>query len=373
MFTTGSKYCFGIAGLGSLGAVVYMVLVNPSDVGVLALLGIAIAMSLVGGVAQFTGDFDVDSPNDAVTANVVAPANSMWPLALAVGGVFLLVGMTTDPIIFILGIVIIIAAGVEWALQSWAERASSDSAFNRFVRERALTSLELPIFVGGGVAIIAVAFSRIMLAVSPQNGAILFIVFATAVLIVGFLVSLKSNMKKSTIAATCVLGAVVLLVSGGIAGFNGNREQLVSAAAEDHYSHKECEAAESKYFDKHSENAVSMKSGISATIRVKDGKLTAQLIGIDTPVQAVTVQRSNLTTILFRNLDDAQYRLVANLGTKKIADTGVEEEIVDCTQMTGKNQTQALILKISKPSASSGPYTLTVPGLEGQEIAVVVP
>ncbi len=42
-----------------------MVLVNPSDVGVLALLGIAIAMSLVGGVAQFTGDFDVDSPNEA--------------------------------------------------------------------------------------------------------------------------------------------------------------------------------------------------------------------------------------------------------------------------------------------------------------------
>jgi hypothetical protein len=212
-----------------------------------------------------------------------------------------------------------------------------------------------------------------MLAVSPHSGAILFIVIATAVLIVGFLVSLKTNIKKSTIAAMCVLGAVVLLVSGGIAGFNGNREELVVAAAEDHYSHKECEAAKSEHFDKNSNNAVSMKSGISATIRVKDGKLTAQLIGIDTQVQAVTVQRSNLTTILFRNLDDAQYRLVANLGTKKIADTGVEEEIVDCTQMTGKNQTQALILKISKPSASSGPYTLTVPGLEGQEIAVVVP
>jgi hypothetical protein len=90
MFTTGSKYCFGLAGLGSLGAVVYMVLVNPSDVGVLALLGIAIAMSLVGGVAQFTGDFDVDSPNEAVTANAVAPANSMWPLVLAVGVVLLL-------------------------------------------------------------------------------------------------------------------------------------------------------------------------------------------------------------------------------------------------------------------------------------------
>ena len=373
MFTTGSKYCFGIAGLGSLGAVVYMVLVHPCDVGVLALLGIAIAMSLVGGVAQFTGDFDVDSPNDALTANAVAPANSMWPLVLALGVVLLLVGMTTDPIIFILGIVIIIAAGVEWALQSWAERASSDSAFNRFVRERALTSLELPIFVGGGVAIIAVAFSRIMLAVSPHSGAILFIVIATAVLIVGFLVSVKTNIKKSMIAATCVLGAVVLLVSGGIAGFNGNREELVVAAAEDHYSHKECEAATSEHFDKNSNNAVSMKSGISATIRVKDGKLTAQLIGIDAQVQAVTVQRSNLTTILFRNLDDAQYRLVANLGTKKIADTGVEEAIVDCTQMTGKNQTQALILKISKPSASSGPYTLTVPGLEGQEIAVVVP
>ncbi|MCX6527999.1 MAG: hypothetical protein NTU52_08460 [Actinobacteria bacterium] len=315
MFTTGSKYCFGIAGLGSLGAVVYMVLVNPCDVGVLALLGIAIAMSLVGGVAQFTGDFDVDSPNDALTANAVAPANSMWPLALALGVVLLLVGMTTNPIVFILGIVVIFAAGVEWALQSWAERASSDSAFNRFVRERALTSLELPLLAGGIVALTAVAFSRIMLAVSPHSGAILFIVIATAVLIVGF---------------------------GDY--FHGFQSVYLLQVL------MRCEFCRSQPY-------------IAA----------APSASLDTQVQAVTVRRSNLTTILFRNLDDTQYRLVANLGTKKIADTGVEEEIVDCTQMTGKNQTQALILKISKPSASSGPYTLTVPGLEGQEIAVVVP
>ncbi len=373
MITTGSKYCFGIAGLGSLGALIYMILINPSDVGVLALLGIAIAMSIVGGVTQFTGDFDADTVSDAITVSASAPANSMWPLLLALGGVLLLVGMTTNPIIFLLGIVVIVAAGIEWALQSWAERASEDSAFNRFVRERALTSLELPLLAGGAVAVIAIAFSRIMLAVSPENGAIIFIVVATAVLAVGFLIAVKTNLKKTSITAVCVLGAVALLVSGGIAGQSGNREQLVSAAAEEHYSHKDCEETASKYFDKNSEKTVSMKSGILATIRVKDGKLSAQLIGLDAPVATVTVARSNQATILFRNLDDEEHRLVANLGVKKVGETGVVEKIVDCTQMTGKNQTQALLLKINKPSASSGPYTFTVPGLEGQEIALVVP
>jgi hypothetical protein len=75
---------------------------------------------------------------------------------------------------------------------------------------------------------------------------------------------------------------------------------------------------------------------------------------------------------MFRNLDDKDHRLVVNLGTEVIAETGVKEKVGTCTQMTGKNQEQLLTLNIPKPSSAEQVYSFTVPGAEG-EIKVVVP
>ena len=65
--------------------------------------------------------------------------------------------------------------------------------------------------------------------------------------------------------------------------------------------------------------------------------------------------------------------MVAELGEKKVADTGVKEKSEQCTQLTGEDQVNVLTLNIRKPSIAAGPYKLTVPGLEGQEIEVYVP
>ena len=89
-------------------------------------------------------------------------------------------------------------------------------------------------------------------------------------------------------------------------------------------------------------------------------------------VDTITVRRSNATTILFRNLDSEEYRLVANLGEAKVGTTDVMEKVGTCTQLTGKNEEQALTVTIPKPSNPEAPFTLTVPGATG-EIKVVVP
>ena len=164
-----------------------------------------------------------------------------------------------------------------------------------------------------------------------------------------------------------------LVGAGIVTGISGERAELVEAAEEDHYSHMECGAEADKYFDKHPNNAVSLKSATLATITVRDGKMIATLSGLDAPVEKVTIPASSPVQVLFHNLDSEEHRLVAELGEKKVADTGVKEKSEQCTQLTGEDQVNVLTLNIRKPSIAAGPYKLTVPGLEGQEIEVYVP
>jgi hypothetical protein len=154
----------------------------------------------------------------------------------------------------------------------------------------------------------------------------------------------------------------------------GERNELAVAAEEDHYAaeHRECGEEESKYYDHLANNTVSLRSGVSATIFVEGGKLYAEEVGLTTKLDTLTVRRANATTFLFRNLDEEARRLVVNLGSEKVGETGVVEKVGTCTQLTDKNQEQILTLSIPKPATAEEPYSFTVPGIEGQ-IKLVVP
>ena len=89
-------------------------------------------------------------------------------------------------------------------------------------------------------------------------------------------------------------------------------------------------------------------------------------------MQRVQRTRSNATSVMFRNLDEEDHRLVVNLGSAKVAETGVVEKVGTCTQLTGKNQEQVMTLTIPKPATEDEPFSFTVPGATG-EIKLVVP
>jgi hypothetical protein len=171
-----------------------------------------------------------------------------------------------------------------------------------------------------------------------------------------------------------VVGVLVLAVAGVVSGINGERHELAVVAEEKPYaaSHRECGEEASEHYDHHANNTVSLRSAVTATVFVRDGKVVAQLVGMPKDVDTITIPRSNATSILFRNLDKEDRRLVANLGEAKVGTTDVMEKVGTCTQLTGENQEQVLTVKIPKPSNPESPYTLTVPGVEG-EIKVVVP
>ena len=371
MFTPGSKYFIAITGLSAVSFALYMLLVHPSAIGAVALIGLLAATSLLTGITLFTRDGHA-SEGQTSAATLDNPTASMWPLIGAAGLALLLVGTITTPIVFIFGVVAILATLVEWTVQAWSEGASGDNAYNTSIRERILNPIEYPILAAICIAVIIFSFSRVMLAVSKSAGPMLFIVAAAAISLVGLLISVRPSLKKSIIGTIAVVAAVGL-IGAGIASMGvGMREDLVIAAEEDHYSHKECGAEKSELFDKGVSKTISAKSGADATIELINGKLTAHAQGIEGLQDSITVRRSNPINIIFRNKDAGEFRLSAFLGKTKVTD-GVSENLITCTQLLPQGGEQWLTFKIAKPSIAAGPYTLTIPGLEGQSIVVVVP
>lgn len=374
MITPGSKYFFGLTGLSLIAAILYMVLVNPNDLGAVALIGLAASGALIGAMALFTRDGDVYTEEEAVAANAVAGPPSFWPIVFALGGALVLTGMATVSVVFVLGIAVLIGGGIEWTIQNWADGASSDGEFNEFARTRAISALEYPGLAAVVLGIIAFFFSRVFLALSKESGTIFFIVVAAVIFAIGMLIAYKSFMKGAVTVIVSVLAVVALVGVGTLAALSGERKELAIAEKEDHFdaSHRECGGEKSKYYDKHANNTVSLRSAVAATIFVKDGKVYAEAIGLAKKVDTITIPRSNATSVMFRNLDEKQYRLVVNLGSVKVGETGVAEKVGTCTQLTGKNQEQVMTLTIPKPATEAEPFSFTVPGATG-EIKLVVP
>jgi hypothetical protein len=374
MITPGSKYFLGLTGLSLISAILYMVLVNPSDLGAIALFGLAGSGALIGAMALFTRDGDVYEGEEAVGASSTGGSPSFWPIVFAFGAALVLTGLATVSAVFILGIAVLIGGGVEWTIQNWADGASADQKFNQFARARAISAIEYPGLAAVGLGVIAFFFSRVVLAVSKESGPIIFIVVATAILVVGVLIATKPSMKGTLTVVVSVLAVLALAGAGTFAALSGERHELAVASAEDHYdaSHRECGEEASDHYDHLANNTVSLRSAVTATIFVKDGKVYAEAIGMKTKVDTITIPRSNATSVMFRNLDAEQHRLVVNLGSAKVAETGVVEKVGTCTQLTGENQEQVMTLTIPKPATESEPYSFTVPGATG-EIKLVVP
>ncbi len=373
MFSTGFKYFFGVTVLSVVALIMSYALLEKfalGGVGISFLIGVG---ALLAGLSAFTSD---GTTRDANTSTSDLVTQSMWPLVTAIGVVFLVLGLVTSSIVFFGGVVILLAALSEWMVQAWSERASTDVTHNSAARKRVLNPIEFPVLAAVGLGVVIFSFSRIMLTVNKSTGAVLFIVAGALVLVAGTLFAIKPNMKRSVGAAICVLGALGIVAGGVASAVSGEREELVEAAAEGHFSHAECGPEESKYYDKLSEGTLSLRSSVSATVVYQDGELIANIQGLAEPQKSLTVGRSILTNIIFRNATPGEFRLVAHLGgdtaTDKSTD-GKSHADETCTQLVALGAEQSLTLKISKPSSAENVYYLYIAGTEDKKIELVVP
>ncbi len=369
MFSTGSKYFFGVTALSVVALVISLALFEK-----LALTGVAISfliavVALLGGLSAFTND-GTTRDDDASIADLTT--QSIWPLVAAVGAVFLILGLVTSSVVFIGGVVTLLVAMGEWMVQAWSERASGDQKYNAAARKRLLNPIEFPVLAAVGLCVVIFSFSRIMLTVNKSTGAILFIVAGVLVLVAGAIFAIKPNMKRSVSMAICVLGAVGIVAGGVVGAVSGERDDLIEASKEGHFTHHECGPKESEHFDKSVQETLSMRSSTLATVVYQNGALVANVEGIQGSQKSMTVARSNPTNIIFRNATDGEFRLVAHLGNNEATEGESHGDSI-CTQLIAPGAEQSLILNIAKPSAFEDEYFLYIAGAEDKKIVVVVP
>ena len=378
MLTTGSKLLIGSAVLATVSAIAYGV-AQDGVMGTVGLASAAVALAFLAGVNIFTRDSNIwdDEISSVDTAPAAArpPANSIWPMAFALGAVVLTVGLVTYQAVFIVGVVLLLAAGAEWTAEAWAERASADAAHNAEVRSRIANPLEFPLAAAIGIGIIVYAFSRIMLWLSKTNTVVFFAVMGAIILTVAFLLAYRPGIKSRAAFGAIAVGVLALVAGGAAAGLDGERdihehettEGLTEEGSDICLSTEEFEA------DEKASQSVGARAAVAATITLTDdGQLTYEVNG---PAESsvLTLPRSNPNNVLFVNQSEEDRRLSLDLGTR----TGEDDEEVPylvCTSLVVPDGEQIKTITIGAPSfAFDDGYSFFVPGVESARLELVVP
>ena len=380
MITTSSKLFYGLGAVSIAGSIVWMIAHDGGALGAVALVFIATALIFLGAIASYVRDGHVLSTDteqhDSAPAAQRGPGRSWFPLGVALSLGTLVVGLVTSPGIFKVGVALLIAMLGEWLIQNWSDRASSDPSYNERVRGRVVHPLEIPI--GGALllAVIVLSFSRVFLSLSVNAGPIVFAIVGALVLFFGSMLSIRPGTSRRVVGTICGVALVGLSVVGVVLALDGEREQLTEAAEEDHFAHRAC-GEEADYSDEDAVRAVSAKSSVAATVTLKNGVLYAEMDGYSGPLTSITLQRSLNSNILFQNEDEGEHRMVVTYG--KVVEPlggGVERETLlqACTSLVAKGGQQGVVVNVPKPSFSSTEgFSITVPGLEGASVEVLVP
>jgi hypothetical protein len=376
MFTTGTKLLVGSAVAAGVFALIYGV-TQGGALGTIGLLSAAAGLALLAGINTWFRDSNVSAmDHDAFAGSAAAQATarpSAWPLLAALGATTLALGLATFRAIFVIGLVVLILAAIEWLVQAWSERASADTAYNAHARNFLVDPIELPVLGAAGAAIVVYSFSRVMLGLPSKSATVVaFSIVATLVLLIGTLVGVARAASKVALGGTFGIAAVALIAGGAIYGLNGERETHPHHTIGDVAEENECGPEETEA-DERASQTVAAKSNAAAEIIFDGDRLKADLPGYDGGSAGLTLLRSNPNHLLFHNDSDEEARLVIEMHPRLDDDDRPLGPERVCTTLVEPGGTQFVTVKFAQPSAAvEDGYLFTVPGTDAT-LPVVVP
>ncbi|HEX9258442.1 MAG TPA: hypothetical protein VF855_02825 [Acidimicrobiales bacterium] len=366
MFTTGSKLFFGATLLAIVGAIAYGGITDGELFGTVVLASAAVSFAFIGSVTLAFRDANAAAP--LVKAGSAADAEgysaqgprispSMWPLVGAFAVALVAIGLVTEPILFLLGVVALLVVTVEWSIQGWADRASDDLAHNSALRRRVMGPIEFPVLGVLGAGVVVFGFSRLMLAINKDAALVAFVVIAVVILLGAVLVAAKPQSSKTM--------ATVLLAAGGLAMVGVGIWGIASGEREFH-PHP---AGEARPADDATNN-VNAQSSAAAVIAVGDDGFTINGRDIDT----VTLARSLWTSIILENGTAEPVRIYVDGIDTVVGEDGklTAQETEFSSNFVGEDQSTLLTFRITRP----GEYAFRVESESGAPQAagtIVVP
>jgi hypothetical protein len=250
VFTTGSKFFFGLSLAAFVGAIFYGLASNGGEIGMNALLGVVTfgykgavgdqfgytVLAGLAGASLFLGCVtvsfrDADAEAQAgLLALDMAPAaplpqgTNYWPIIAAFGAGTLAVGVVIGSQMVFLGVGILVAATFEWAIRAWSDRATGDPAVNRALRNRLMYPVEIPVLAVVGIAVFVLSISRLLLAL-PTGGA--YVVFGgvpALILLIGWFLTTRPTVNRNLVAGLLLAGGIAVLAGGIIGASVGPRD-----------------------------------------------------------------------------------------------------------------------------------------------------
>ena len=229
MINDATKYSLGLAGFGVLAAVVYRM--GAGDrAGALLLLALAIAASIVAlGTGRTIGsDPTPFVAGDAEVASVAidpadGPASSPMPLLAAVGVVLAVAGGAIGADLVVYGLIVAAVGFAGWLAGSWRTTPTFTRRDAANLDDRLLGPVGLPIVALIVTALIAISFSRVLLAVSATASWVIALIVASVVLAVLWMLANRETSSRLG-PALAAAGLVATLVAGGAGASAGERE-----------------------------------------------------------------------------------------------------------------------------------------------------
>lgn len=253
MITTGTKWFFGLGFVSLALAALYGWSTGGNGLGPITagykggvgdhlgygiLLGAATVSLFQGVVLTAWRDADPQAQAQIVqldTVPAVRPAaTSYWPPVAAFGAGLVVIGLVSEPIVFIAGLIVLGIVLVEWTVQTWADHATGDPAANRALRNRLMNPIEFPVAGVLSVALIVLSFSRLFLAVSEHGAVWAAGVLATLILGVGAVLAARPRLSSNVVVGLLLVAAVAVLVMGVASGVAGEREFHKIGEEEEH-------------------------------------------------------------------------------------------------------------------------------------------
>jgi hypothetical protein len=240
MITTGTKWFVGLGFVSLVLAAAYGWSTGGDGLGPVSLgykgavgdhfgyglLVTAGLLSLVQGlVLTAVRDADPQAQAQVVGADTVPPVRpagvSYWPPVAAFGVGLVLIGLVSEPILVVFGLIAIGVVLVEWTVQTWADHATGDPETNRRIRNRLMNPVEYPVAGALAVGLVVISISRVFLAVSSLGAVWVAAVIGGVAVLLGWLVAAQPKASSNVIVGLLLAAAVVVIglgVAGGVAG-----------------------------------------------------------------------------------------------------------------------------------------------------------
>ncbi|MEY2478651.1 MAG: hypothetical protein QOG87_3966 [Actinomycetota bacterium] len=241
MINTPAKILLALSAFAGVTAVVFGVASGDRSgavlLGAVMVVALFAAFAVMGSAGADPVDADDTDEADATAAAVTygpadVPRASPWPLFAALAAGLVVVGAAEGPAYVVGGGLLAVVVGALWTAQVWREHPSFTPRLGARLGERVLVPGLLPVIALLATAVIAIAISRVLLAVSKDGSIVIAGVAALVILLACAAIALRPRITPGAMVGLIAIAAVFTGTAGVWGAAAGEREFHPHHAAE---------------------------------------------------------------------------------------------------------------------------------------------